>query len=492
MIGSGSAIGTVVGDDSHIVAKIGKDIGAKSLFNKKLLIELIMKRYSFPENHRPLMWRYILRIPMNDEQYTTLASQPVHPTIRLLPNSLPIRFSAVSHRLMRILSALVYWHPPLAECDWLPALVYPFLVIFGRDKLATFEVIMTVITNWCSEWLHFIPNPPITILSRIDKIARRHGGEAPLARAWPALRSFCGEVASTEVAKMILDNILSFKPVFIEYLIASYALLKPGSIIDEFNYKFVINRARKFFEQEAATSPNQNNFSPLPHGYYPILPIVEKSQMWREKELQRIRSEAEQTRQQAALVKEIEQESTRIEMQRQSWMAERQFLRDIEEIQMDEFRRREKEQLMRENLTEERQIAQRLERMKERKIEEENAITEWQDEIKKVEDETKQIVDMRRENWGRWLNLKEESAKVDKQQVDQELYLLQQKENLFGNQLDEHKRVMDEAAQEEAKILGDAVRNSQKLEDEKNDLRQSLERTRRNQEKSFSFTRQKL
>ena len=492
MYGEGSAIGTVVQDDSHLVAQLGKQIGAKSLFNKNILVELLEKRYSLPENHRPLMWRYILRLPMNNEQYTTLASQPVHPAIRTLPNRLPIKFASVSHRLMRILSALVYWHPPLAECDWLPALVYPFLVIFGRDKLATFEVIMTVITNWCSEWLHFIPNPPITILSRIDKVARKYGGEAPLSLAWPALRSFCGEVASTEVAKMLLDNILSTKPVFIEYIIASYALLKPGSIIDEFNYKFVINRARKMFERDADKSPNQNVFSPLPKGYYPILPIVEKSQMWREKELERIRSEAAQRKQEAALVKEIEQESTRIEMQRRSWIAERTFLRDIEAIQMDEFCRREREQLMRENLKEEKQLNDRKERMKERKIEEQNAITEWQNDMNAIQEETNKVVNMRKENWRRWLHLKEEAAKIATDEVDMELNLLQERDKIFGDQLNAHRAAMEEAGKEESQILGDAVRQSQELEDKKNDLRQTLERARRKQEAAFSFTKQKL
>lgn len=492
MFGEGSAIGTVTDDQNHMVAQLGKQIGAKSLFNKEILIELVEKKYSLPEKHRPLMWRYILRLPMNNEQYTTLASQPIHPTIRTLPNKLPIKFSAVSHRLMRILSALVYWHPPLAECDWLPALVYPFLVIFGRDKLATFEVIMTVITTWCSEWLHFIPNPPITIVSRIDKIAKKYGGEAPLNVAWPALRSFCCEVASTEVAKMLLDNILSSKPVFIEYLVASYALLKPGSIIDEFNYKFVINRARKMFEKDADKSPNQNVFAPLPHGYYPILPIVEKSQMWREKELERIRSEAAQRKQEAALVKEIEQESTRIEMQRRSWMAERTFLRDIEGVQMDEFRRREKEQLMRENLQEEKQLKEREERMKARKIEEQNAITEWENEMKGIKDETESVVQIRKENWKRWLDLKEEAAKVATDEVDMELNLLQERERVFGSQLQAHKDTMEDAGKMENQILGDAIRRSQELEDKKNDLRQTLERARRKQEASFSFTKQKL
>ena len=279
MFGKGSAVDSASEDINHHVAVIAKKLDLEAIFSKKTLIDMLNKKLSFPEEHRDIMWRFLLRLPLNHEQYMTLSSQPIHPLIRTLPNSLPIKFSVVSHRLMRLLSALVYWHPPLAECDWLPSLIYPFLCIFGRDKIVTFETIMTIIVNWCGEWLNFIPNPPITILSRIDKIAKDHGGQAPQKRAWPALRSFFGEVATSTSAKMMLDNILSSRPVFLEYLVASYCLLKDGSIIDELNVKHVINRARVYYEKDLDENPNQIVFNPLPKGYYPTLPIVVKSQM---------------------------------------------------------------------------------------------------------------------------------------------------------------------------------------------------------------------
>ena len=129
IFGPDSALGSLESNYTNIVGEIAKEIGAKTILNQKWLTDILHNQYAFPEAHRTIIWRYIFRLPMNDDLYTTYASQPRHPKIRTLPNRLPIQFSAISNRLMRILSALTYWHPPLSQCDWLPALVFPFVQI---------------------------------------------------------------------------------------------------------------------------------------------------------------------------------------------------------------------------------------------------------------------------------------------------------------------------------------------------------------------------
>jgi len=34
-----------------------------------------------------------------------------------------------------------------------------------------FEFVLALVFNWCGEWLNFVPNPPVTVLARIDRIA---------------------------------------------------------------------------------------------------------------------------------------------------------------------------------------------------------------------------------------------------------------------------------------------------------------------------------
>lgn len=355
----GSALHEASKDHNHYVARIAHVCNCQIIPNPNALADILLRQYSFPPHSRTLMWRYLLRLPNNEQSYQVIANQPIHSKVAHLSRTLPVKFTSIIRRLKKVISCLVYWHPPLAECDWLPGLVFPFLQIFSRPKISTVEIIMTVIYNWCSEWLMFIPNPPVTVLSRIDHIAKEMGGSAPLNVGWPALRSFFGEVAKTESALMLMDNILASRPPFIEYLVASYSLVKGDREINSSNVKYVINRARNYYEKLFSQNHNQAVFQPLPENFYPILTIVQKDEMWKEKELQRIREEAEAMKNQMELKDEIDAETTKIERKRKSWMDQREALIEIEAQQMDDFRRREKEMLQRENIKEAEQIEER-------------------------------------------------------------------------------------------------------------------------------------
>lgn len=492
LFGPGSTVDYSSRNDDHYLAKVAKVIGANSIFNRRSLIDILISQYSFPDEQRIIMWRYLLHIPMNEKQYTLLAAQQLHPAVRELSNSLPLKYTTIANRLCRLLSALMYWHPSLAECDWLPSLVFPFLRIFERDSLITFEVVATIITNWCQEWLHFVPNPPITVLSRIEKIALDNGGSAPLSVAWPALRSFFAEVATTEAALILLDNIISTKPVFIEYLVASFCLIKGSKVVDHLNVKTVIDRARKLYHKNQSDNPNDSEFKPLPVGMYPVLNIVKKTPMWRDQELNRIRNESklEQDREEAS--NDIEREAARIERQRRNWIAERAILRQIEEEQMEEFRRREKEILVKENQKEELALQIRREQLRRRRIEEENAIEEWKRDCAKIQSEMRQVVDTRRATWARWIALKEDAAKLAQEEVESELELLRQRDKTHLEACTDHGNLINMVANEEQELLAKATAKSAELEEERAKLRQTLENARRRQAQIFKARQKEL
>ena len=485
MFGPGSTIDFSVQNDDHYIAQVAKHVGAKTVLNKKTLIDIIQNQYSFPDDLRLIMWRYLLHLPMNEQQYTLLASQQLHPAVRQLSSSLPIKYSSISTRLSRLLSALMYWHPPLAECDWLPALVFPFLRLFERDSLITFEVVATIIVNWCQEWLNFIPNPPITILSRIERIVAAYGGRAPLSVTWPALRSFFGEVATTEAALVLFDNIITAQPAFIEYLVASFALIKGQKVIDHHNVRTVIDRARKMYEETKDRNHDLETFHPLPKGMYPIIPIVKKIALWKEKELERIKNESEEVQKKEEAMVDIEKESALIERKRRNWMAERTVLREIEEEQMAEFRRREKEILMRENQKEELALAIKRERLRKRRIEEENAMEEWRNDCTRVQQEMRSVVDSRRITWAKWIALKEDAAKLAHEEVEEELELLRERSMTRKQEMQKHNEMMEQGAREEQEILAKATQRSQELEDERFKLRETLESARRKQQEKY-------
>lgn len=473
----GSSLYEATKDHDHFVARIAHVCHCKILPNFKSLSDILIRQYSFPEHSRTLMWRYLLRLPNNDQQYQVIARQPLHKDVLHLEKTIPVKYTSISRRIIRIMSFLVYWHPPLAECDWLPGLVYPFLSIFGRTKISVVETIMTVIYNWCSEWIMFIPNPPVTVLSRIEKIAKQMGGFAPLNVAWPALRSFFGEVAKTDSALILLDNILASRPLFLEYLVASYACLKDREI-NSSNVRSVINRARKYYEKNWENNHNHSSFTPLSEGFYPILSIAEKSEMWKIQQLERIRADAAALHDQLDLKNEIEKETAMIDRKRNCWFKQREVLLEIESEQMANVRRGEKETLEKENLNEQASIEEKKIMIENKRILEENNLVAYTQESKETIIELEEMTKMRKETWSKWIELKEESAKVSKQETDLEMELLNKRDTIQTEQSSMYHKVSEESIVGEQEVVSGAIRRNQELENEKNEQIEVLERAR--------------
>ena len=485
IFGEGSAIWQCGQNKEHEVGKLADRISSKALVNRQALTNILVENFSFPDQNRVILWRFLLQLPMNKDAYNIVSHQDIHKGVKAMMRHLPIKFSVIGNRMTRILSSLSYWHPPLAECDWLPALVFPFIQVCGRDSLIAFEIIATVLTNWCSEWLHFVPNPPITILSRIDHIARKNGGEAPLAVAWPVLRSFFGEVATTKAALMILDNILASKPVFIEYMVAAYAVTK-DKIIDELNVVPFLKKARQMYRKDMKTEKMSNTpFQPLPKGYYPVMVIVQKSPMWREKELERIRTEAADLKQMMDLSEQIEKESDRINRHRKNWMEERKILKLIEQEQMAEFRRIEKQTICHETKAELRAMEEKKKQMEQRRVVEMAALGEWVNDCDHVRQEIEESIESTKKKWQKWLDLKEQGAAMAREEVESEIDLIQQRADAQKREIEQYQSLMDRAAREEEATLANVVTRSKKMDEEKFALKERMEQTRARHAEEF-------
>lgn len=77
----------------------------------------------------------------------------------------------------RLLSAVAYWAPVAVECTFLPTLAFPFVKLLQNNQLVTFEVVASVLLNWCQKWFDFIPNPPLNILALIENVFAYHDKE---------------------------------------------------------------------------------------------------------------------------------------------------------------------------------------------------------------------------------------------------------------------------------------------------------------------------
>mgnify|MGYP001102753154 FL=1 len=89
------------------------------------------------------------------------------------------------------------------------------------------------------------------------------------------------------------------------------------------------------------------------------------------------------------------------------------------------------------------------------------------------------VAQNRKETWDKWLQIREDSAKLAKEEVDNELALLSSREKMQKDELDTHNLYMKQVLEGEQNMLRDAITRSQEIDEEKFKLREVLENARR-------------
>lgn len=92
---------------------------------------LIRLRGGLPTEHRFTAWKYLLRLPCNSADFAQLIARGPHPAALA---SLAARYPVGDRKLFRktavLISALAHWSPILAEVEFVPSWVFPFVVVF--------------------------------------------------------------------------------------------------------------------------------------------------------------------------------------------------------------------------------------------------------------------------------------------------------------------------------------------------------------------------
>ena len=106
-------------------------------------LENILKRFQeYPDNYRILIWRYLLSLPLNRDNFETFIKRDPHPAYTDLYKRFEVKSSRLYNKLVRILSALSYWCPFFKQVTYLPELVFPFVQLIKNDDLVLFEVLV--------------------------------------------------------------------------------------------------------------------------------------------------------------------------------------------------------------------------------------------------------------------------------------------------------------------------------------------------------------
>ncbi|XP_012527193.1 TBC1 domain family member 31 [Monomorium pharaonis] len=215
----------------------------KQELNMKRLMFILKEFGEYPKKYRILIWSTILKLPANKNAYVTLASKVIHG--RLVSNiltSLSLADKSKESLLVMATHCLVQWCPLLIQSSFLPSLIFPFLMVFQKNPLLAFELILSMLLNYCQKWFEYHPLPPLNILGIIENILLEadptllnifcEHGITSSEYAWPLLQTAMSEVLSGNEWLILWDHLISFqRPSLLLMCVVAYNILSRENII---------------------------------------------------------------------------------------------------------------------------------------------------------------------------------------------------------------------------------------------------------------------
>jgi WD40 repeat protein len=205
-----------------------------SFFNRAKIRGFLHHYGSYPDQFRPLIWRYLLKLPENRASYEALLEQGTHPSFRDFRLKFPLKSDRAAKSMERILSCLAFWSPIFEDLDYLPSLVFPFVKLFWNDLFSCLEVVITILMNWCQKWWEYYPNPPIELLDMTSQLLSFHDPElyshfvkcnvTAQVYGWTLMQSLFSELFSKKDWLMVWDHLVSNSPSFFYHFMVSYLI----------------------------------------------------------------------------------------------------------------------------------------------------------------------------------------------------------------------------------------------------------------------------
>uniref|UniRef100_A0A671WWC4 TBC1 domain family member 31 n=1 Tax=Sparus aurata TaxID=8175 RepID=A0A671WWC4_SPAAU len=202
--------------------------------NKKRLVALLKAFGEYPAKYRMFVWRSLLCLPENHASYSSLTDKGLHSAYLTLHDKYPIKSHKLQRGLQRVLSALAHWAAIFGEVEYLPLIAFPFVKLFQNNPMLCFEVVATVIVNWCQHWFEYFPNPPLNILSMAENVLAHHDKEllqhlvdcgiTSQLYVWPLLETLFSEVLTRDEWLRVFDSIFSNHPSFLLMACVAYII----------------------------------------------------------------------------------------------------------------------------------------------------------------------------------------------------------------------------------------------------------------------------
>ncbi|XP_047454123.1 TBC1 domain family member 31 isoform X2 [Mugil cephalus] len=470
--------------------------------NKKRLVALLKAFGEYPAKYRMFVWRSLLCLPENHAAYSSLTDKGLHSAYLTLHDKYPIKSHKLQRGLQRVLSALAHWAAIFGEVEYLPLVAFPFVKLFQNNPLLCFEVVATVIVNWCQHWFEYFPNPPLNILSMAENVLAHHDKEllqhlldcgiTSQVYVWPLLETLFSEVLTRDEWLRLFDNIFSNHPSFllmacVAYIICCREPLLICSQKQDFEYFFhhrnnldvgaMIKEAYRLMGGTPADIHPRtmlSDFTPLTRGQYPIFNhypefIVE----YQSREKERIRLQEMEYLRERQEVSALRADFVRRQAEEETYYAQQELLQKAEEQRRNILAQEE------EKLTQQRaKLAAMKRELKVKELQLLDAtrrrfLKHQQDlratQIQRLDQEISRKMDLREQETAAAVqDLEVRQMEMEAQRKRLEQHLLKEQERVGRNVEEELEMRMREAEREEARytgLLNAAETNMQAMEE---------------------------
>eukprot|EP00754_Rhynchopus_humris_P009630 Rhum_TRINITY_DN14059_c1_g1::Rhum_TRINITY_DN14059_c1_g1_i1::g.68021::m.68021 len=203
--------------------------------NATKLRKMLFSFGQYPDRHRCLIWRFLLRLPncaASGQAFATLLHKGPHPSTRVLLKAFPITDSKLRASLEKVLDCLCYHSKALSVSTWLPELAFPFAKMFGSDVKAAFECALAFAGNWGKYFLASYPHYSFDTVTLVQDLIAAFDPELAqilLERncpvelyAWQPVYSVFTDLLSASEWAQVMDHVFSNQPIWFYLFLVSY------------------------------------------------------------------------------------------------------------------------------------------------------------------------------------------------------------------------------------------------------------------------------
>ncbi|TPX40312.1 hypothetical protein SeMB42_g04226 [Synchytrium endobioticum] len=329
-----------------------------NILNKGRLRRFLDQYGRYPEKYRVLIWRFLLKLPENREAFDVLMGRGLHPSVKDFRKRFPLKSYRLAKTMERILSSLCYWSPLFEAMEYLPSLVFPFAYLMVNDTFMCFEVLMTLLLNWCQKWWEYYPNPPVELLSMFEELMMHHDCEllahfvkykvTSQVYVWTFVQSLFSELFVREEWLRVMDHLITNGPAYIWYLAAAYLIhFKPALLrldkLDDFKFFFqrpnpvalssvlsLAYRLRRTTPEQLSPATFLEAFVPIPRGQYPVFNRFPKFVVdYQVRMRERIRKEEEDYLRKRKTTEEIKRLTEELRRDKKVWQVQDKRMNDM-------------------------------------------------------------------------------------------------------------------------------------------------------------------